>query len=98
MDRDHTQPIHQIVPECSLRDHLMDIFIGSSDNANVDWNIFSSTNPTNDSLLQDAKQLCLCRKIQRIYLVQKQGTARGFLEKSWASFSRSCKRTAFVTE
>ena len=79
-DREHVQPVVEILAELAGGDRLLQILVGGGDQADVGADRLGAAQPLELALLQHAQQLDLRREVQLADLVQEQRAAVGQLE------------------
>ena len=82
----------------TFRNCLCEIAVGRGDDAHVDRDVGACADATHSAFLQDAQQLRLRRKIQRVNFVEKQRAAGSFFKETAAVLVRARERAALVTE
>src|SRR5437660_4848564 len=80
MDREHVQPVVEIVPEPLLFHHPKEVAVRRGDEAHVDLDGLRTADPLELLLLQDAQQLRLELERDLADLVEEQRAAVGHLE------------------
>src|SRR5437667_1954650 len=80
MDREHVQPVVEIVPEPLLFHHPKEVAVRRGDEADVDLDRLRTPDPLELLLLQDAQQLRLKLERDLADLVEEQRAAVGHLE------------------
>ena len=58
-DRHDVEPVKKIFPKPPLRDFLAQVFLGGTDQPNIDLNRLVAADPLKDSLLQHTQELYL---------------------------------------
>src|SRR6267378_5216140 len=80
LDREHVQPVVEIVPEPLLFHHPKEVAVRRGDEADVDLDRLRTADPLELLLLQDAQQLRLELERDLADLVEEQRAAVGHLE------------------
>src|SRR5437016_3313637 len=80
LDREHVQPVVEIVPEPLLLHHPKEVAVRRGDEADVDLDRLRTADPLELLLLQDAQQLRLELERDLADLVEEQRAAVGHLE------------------
>src|ERR1041384_3373091 len=77
VDRKNIQAMKQVVAEGAVRNHLLQVAIGSGNYPNADGDLSIFADREHLIFLQDAEQLRLQRQVQVADLVQEQHAAIG---------------------
>src|SRR5437016_2825891 len=80
MDREHVEPVVEVVPEALLFHHPQEVAVRCGDEAHVDLDGLRTADPLELLLLQDAQQLRLKLERDLAHLVEEQGAPVGHLE------------------
>ena len=80
-DREHVEPVVQILAERAVGDRLLEVLVGRGDQPHVRLEcVFGAAQPLELALLQHAQQLHLRRQVQLADFVEEQRAAFGELE------------------
>ena len=82
-DREHVQPVVEILAEFAGGNRFLQILVGGRDQADVGADRLGAAEPFEFALLQHAQQLDLRGEVQVADLVEKQRAALGHLEPSF---------------
>ena len=97
-DREHVQPVVEILAELAGGDRLLEILVGGGDQADVGADGLGAAQPLELALLQHAQQLDLRREVQLADLVEEQRAAVGQLEAPLLGGVRAGERALLVAE
>jgi hypothetical protein len=81
---DDLEPVVEILAKAPFVYSLFEVAVRRSDHPNIDFESFVAADPLELSLLKKAKKLDLDARRDLADLVEKQGTAVGLLESSFA--------------
>src|SRR5690606_31732940 len=95
---DGTQAKEQIAAELAFAHELLEIAIGSADDAQVDLDLLRRTQSPDGPILQQLQQLRLQPQLDLADLVEEQRAAVGRLDQTDAALARIGERALLVTE
>ena len=97
-DREHVQPVVQILAERPVLNRLLEILVGRGDEAHVRLQRLGAAEPLVLALLQHAQQLHLRREGDVADFVEEQRAALGQLEAPFLPLLRAGERALLVAE
>src|SRR5690606_20736197 len=97
-NQDYGKSVVKIFAETALGNLLLQVFIGSGDDPNVNFNVFIGAYTLDYIFLQNPQNFGLCRKAHIPYFIKKNRSSVGGFEFSRAVFYGRCKRALHVTE
>ena len=97
-DREHVQPVEQVLAERAGRHQLFERPVGGRDEAHVDADAVRAAEPLDLALLQRAQQLHLRRHVHVADLVEEQRAALGQLEAALLERVGAGERALLVAE
>src|SRR3990170_8057497 len=92
------QPIEKVFPKRASLDLILQVFIGGSDDPDIDLDVLPAPNPPHLPFLQGAQYLGLQVDVQLADLVQEQGALVGCLEEAQATEGGPGERPLLVAE
>src|SRR5215468_2413213 len=98
LDGNDVEAVEEILAEAPRGDLLLQVLVGSGDDAHVDAERLLAAHPLEGLLLQHAKDLGLCLEAHVRDLVEEQRTAIGQLELAAPSCHRAGEGAALVAE
>jgi hypothetical protein len=98
LDREHVQPVVQVLAELAFRDRLARLLVGGGDDAHVGGNRLRRSDPHEGAGFQDAQQLDLQRQRHLGDLVEQDGAAVGALEEALVLPVGAGEAALFVAE
>src|SRR2546430_15545023 len=98
MERQHVQPVEEVLAKESLSGRAREIDVRGGDHAHVHRDSARATDAPNAPLLERAKQLSLQREREVPDLVEKERAAIGDLEESRLGARGVGERTLLVTK
>ena len=97
-DRQHVQPVVEVLAELAFGDHLFEIALAAGDDADVHGNGARAAEPLDGAVLQHPQELHLHRQRHVVDVVEKDGAALGELEASRAILDGAGEGAALVSE
>ena len=97
-DREHVEPVEQILPERAATDRRLEILVGGRDHPDVDFQWLGAAKPLEFPLLEDPQQLHLGAEVDVADLVEQQRSAVGQLEAALLALLGAGERALFVAE
>ena len=99
MYRNYIYPVVQLISECPVLHHLLQIHVRSRYQADIDLYRFFSAYSRDSPVLQTLKQFCLQAERHIAYLIEKQSPSVRYLHQTFLAFRiGSCECPALVTE
>ena len=97
-DREHVQPVVEVLAELARRNGLLEVLVGGGHQPDVGADRLGAAQALELPLLQHAQQLDLRRQIQLADLVEKQRAALGQLEAALLGRLRAREGALLVPE
>src|SRR5713226_486838 len=98
LDRDHVEPVEEVLAEAAPRDQLVEVVVGRGDHPDVDLDRVLAAHALERLLFQRAQHLGLRLQAHVSDLVEKERAAVGRLELSLAPRHRARERPLLVPE
>ena len=98
LDRQHVEPVEEILAELAGGDPGAEVDVGRSDHAHIDRALIAGADPAHQALLEHAVELYLHRQREVGDLVEEDGAAVGLLEQTAAVAGRPGEAALEVTK